>query len=265
MLPEELEKAIEADRQAGRLPCCAVATVGTTSSTAMDPLRTIGEICERHGLWLHVDAAMAGSAAILPEMRYLLDGVEYADSFVFNPHKWLFTNFDCSAYFVKDVHALTSTFEILPEYLKTDLDRLVKNFRDWGIPLGRRFRALKLWFVLRHFGIKGLQEKIRSHIEYAKEFASWIEQNPVFELMAPVPINLVCFRYYPPDRSLSEEELEKINKALMDELNRSGKLFLTHTKLKGKFTLRLCIGQTQTTQRHVRMAWESIQATAVKL
>ncbi len=262
MIPEELEKAIDADKKNGHLPCCVVATVGTTSSTAMDPLRPIGEICNHHRLWLHIDAAMAGTAAILPEIRHILDGIELADSFVFNPHKWMFTNFDCSAYFCKDSKALTSTFEILPEYLKTDVDRRVKNFRDWGIPLGRRFRALKLWFVIRYFGIRGLQQKVRAHIELAKEFESWVREDPQFEVMAPVTINLVCFRYHPSHRTFTEEELEKINKGLMDELNRSGRMFITHTKLKGKFSLRFCIGQTNTTREHVQKAWEALQASA---
>ena len=263
MIPEELEKAIETDRQDDHAPCCVVATVGTTSSTGMDPLRPIGEICGHYRLWLHVDAAMAGTAAILPEMRHLLDGIEYADSFVFNPHKWMFTNFDCSAYFCKDPKALTSTFEILPEYLKTGVDRRVKNFRDWGIPLGRRFRALKLWFVIRYFGIRGLQAKVRAHIQLAKKFESWIRTDPRFEMMAPVTINVVCFRYHPSNRT--EGELEQINQGLMDELNRSGRMFLTHTKLKGKFTLRLCIGQTNTTQDHVRRAWQRLQASVADL
>jgi aromatic-L-amino-acid decarboxylase len=231
----------------------------------MDPLRPIGKICDHHGIWLHVDAAMAGTAAMLPEMRYILDGIEFADSFVFNPHKWMFTNFDCSAYFCKDPKALTSTFENLPEYLKTDADRQVKNFRDWGIPLGRRFRALKLWFVIRSFGIKGLQEKVRAHIELAKEFESWIQEDPQFEVMAPVTINLVCFRYHPSHRNFSEEELEEINKVLMDKLNRSGKMFITHAKLKGKFTLRFCIGQTNTTREHVQKAWDQLQASVSHL
>ena len=261
MIPAELKQAINADKKDGHVPCCVVATVGTTSSTSMDPLRPIGEICDHHGVWLHVDAAMAGTAAMLPEMRYIFDGIEFADSFVFNPHKWMFTNFDCSAYFCKDPKALTSTFEILPEYLKTDADRQVKNFRDWGIPLGRRFRALKLWFVIRSFGIKGLQEKVRAHIQLAKEFESWIREDPQFEVTAPVTINLVCFRYNPSHRNFSEEELEQINKALMDELNRSGKMFITHTKLKGKFTLRLSIGQTNTTREHVQKAWDQIRAS----
>lgn len=265
MIPEELEKSIHADIKDGHIPCCVVATLGTTSSTGMDPLRPIGEICTQHGVWLHVDAAQAGTAAILPEMRHILDGIEFAHSFVFNPHKWMFTNFDCSAYFCKDPEILTSTFEILPEYLKTDVDHRVKNFRDWGVPLGRRFRALKLWFVIRHFGIRGLQEKVRGHMELAKEFQAWIREDPRFELMAPLTINLVCFRYHPSHRTITEEELERMNKELMDELNGSGKMFITHTKLKGKFALRICIGQTNTSREHVRKAWERIRASVEKL
>lgn len=265
MIPGELEKSIDADEKDGHLPCCVVATLGTTSSTGIDPLRPIGEICDHHRIWLHVDAALAGTAAILPEMRHILDGIEFADSFVFNPHKWMFTNFDCSAYFCRDPKGLTSTFEILPEYLKTDADLRVKNFRDWGIPLGRRFRALKLWFVIRHFGIKGLQQKVRSHIQLAREFESWIRKDPRFEVMAPVTVNLVCFRYHPSQGTFTEEELERINKGLMDELNRSGRMFITHTKLKGRLTLRLCIGQTNTTRGHVQGAWERIQAAVARL
>jgi len=262
MTPEALEQNIKADKKKGYVSCCVVATVGTTSSTAIDPLRPIGEICNRFGLWLHVDGAMAGTAAILPEMRYILDGIELADSFVFNPHKWMFTNFDCSAYFCRDPKVLTSTFEIMPEYLKTGVDRQVKNFRDWGIPLGRRFRALKLWFVIRRFGIKGLQDKVRNHLKLAREFASWIDKDPQFELMAPVTMNLVCFRFHPSQKTMTEEELERVNKGLMDRVNRSGRMFITHTKLKGKFALRLCIGQTNTTRGHVKRAWERIQAGA---
>jgi aromatic-L-amino-acid decarboxylase len=264
MSPEALEKAIQEDKDKGDVPCCAVATLGTTSSTAMDPIKPIGEICRRHQVWLHVDAAMAGTAAILPEMRHILEGIELADSFVFNPHKWMFTNFDCSAYYCKDPKALTATFEIMPEYLKTGVDLQVKNFRDWGIPLGRRFRALKLWFVIRHFGVKGLQEKIRSHIALAREFESWILEDERFQLMAPVTINLVCFRYNPPERHLDEDELEQMNKAIMDQVNGSGRMFITHTKLKRKFSLRICIGQTNTNRGHVERAWQEIKAAIPK-
>jgi aromatic-L-amino-acid decarboxylase len=258
MIPELLERAIEKDKQEGLIPCCVVATVGTTSSTAMDPLPAIGEICARYGAWFHVDAAMAGTAAVLPEMRHILDGVELADSFVFNPHKWMFTNYDCSAYFCRESRILISTFKVMPEYLKTNADQLVNNYRDWGISLGRRFRALKLWFVMRSFGVAGIQKKVREHIALAKELASWIEKHPEFEILAPVSLNLVCFRYSPFQRLCSEEETEQINKALMDRLNQSGEMFLTHTKLKGKFALRLCVGQTNTAREHVEKAWERI-------
>ena len=258
MIPEKLERAIEIDRREGFIPCCVVATVGTTSSTAIDPLPAIGEICTRYNSWFHVDAAMAGTAAILPEMRHILDGVERADSFVFNPHKWMFTNYDCSAYFCKQPNILKSIFKVMPEYLKTDADQIVINYRDWGISLGRRFRALKLWFVIRSFGLSGLRKRIREHIALANELASWIENHPEFEVLAPVSINLVCFRFNPSPRLYSEEEMEQINKGLMDRLNRSGEMFLTHTKLKGKFALRLCVGQTHTTREHVEKAWERI-------
>jgi len=264
MDPQDLERRIEEDRDRGFHPCCVTATVGTTSSTALDPLRPIGEIAQRHGLWFHVDAALAGSAAILPEKRWILDGIELADSFVFNPHKWLFTNFDCSAFFCRDPEALTATFSILPEYLKTDLDRQVINFRDWGIQLGRRFRALKLWFVIRYYGVEGLQEMLRRHLDLAQEFKEWVEQSQDFELLAPVPLNTICFRFQPGKRSgndLSPKELERLNKALLDEVNRSGKIYMTHTILGDTFCLRLSIGQTQTQREHVVQAWEAIRGS----
>jgi aromatic-L-amino-acid decarboxylase len=263
MIPDELEKAITKDKADGIKPCCVVAALGTTSSLALDPLRPIGEICRKYDVWFHIDAAMAGTAAILPEKQHILDGVELADSFVFNPHKWLFTNFDCSAYFCRDARHLIRTFSIDPEYLKTDVDMKVKNFRDWGIQLGRRFRALKLWFVIRSLGVEGLKEKVRQHIRMAEEFAGWISEDSRFELVVPVSLNLVCFRYNPKDKSYSEEELNEKNKALLDDLNHSGKLFLTHTKLKGKYTLRFCIGQTNTDRHHVEEAWRSIQSSKI--
>jgi len=239
-----------------------VATVGTTSSTAVDPVAPVAEIAREHGLWLHVDAALAGSAAILPEKRWLLDGVDRADSFVFNPHKWLFTNFDCSAYFTSDVGTLIGAMSILPEYLRTDQGEEVSNFRDWGIPLGRRFRALKLWFVLRNFGVEGLQARLRDHIACAEEFAGWIDAAEDFERLAPVTVNTICFRYRPP-AAAGEPELERLNKALLEEVNRSGRIYLTHTKLDGRYTLRLCVGQTLTRRRHVVEAWECIRGTRV--
>ncbi|UCF04592.1 MAG: aspartate aminotransferase family protein [bacterium] len=263
MNPENLRRCIEEDRSNGLHPCCVVATVGTTSSTAIDPLGPIGVIAENYGLWLHVDAALAGSAAILPEKRWILDGVEKADSFVFNPHKWLFTNFDCSAFYCRHPDILTSALSIQPEYLKTGQDCRVVNFRDWGIQLGRRFRSLKLWFVLRYYGVEGLQERLREHIGLAAGFASWIERSADFELMAPVPLNTVCFRYRPVGATLPEEELEAMNRELMDDVNRSGRIYITHTRLRGTFCLRLSIGQMRTDLDDVKMAWEVLQQSDV--
>jgi len=223
--PGQLKQAIEADLKVGNKPICVVATLGTTGVTAIDPLSEIAKICSRYGIWLHVDAAFAGSALILPEFRWMIEGVEGADSFVFNPHKWLFTNFDCSAYFVKDETALIRTFEILPEYLKTTEAERVNNYRDWGVQLGRRFRALKLWFVIRSYGITELQKKLREHLRMAQELAGRIRETAGFQLMAPVPLNLVCFRYAP--EGVPETSLNTLNMELMERLNRTGKIYLT--------------------------------------
>ena len=259
---EALEMAIEEDLAAGFKPCCICATVGTTSSTALDPLTRIGEIARRYGIWLHVDAALAGSAAILPEKRSILDGVEMADSFVFNPHKWLFTNFDCSAFFVKDPETLIKVFSIDPEYLKTSRDSEVTNYRDWGIQLGRRFRALKLWFVIRYYGVDGIRDRLRAHLELAQEFRSWIEEDPDFELLAPVHVNTICFRFRPEGSSPGEKRLEALNRAIMDGINASGKIYITHTRLGGRFCMRFSIGQTYTRRDHVTSAWELIREHA---
>jgi len=261
MIPEDLERAITEDLERGFTPLCVVAATGTTGSTALDPLRSIGEICVKHRVWYHVDAAFAGSALLLPEKRWMIDGVEYADSFVFNPHKWMFTNFDCSAYFVRDVEALVRTFEILPEYLKTSDHERVNNYRDWGIQLGRRFRALKLWFVIRSFGVRGLQEKIRNHIAMAQALSEQMRKSPDFEILAPVHLNAICFRYHPANVH-DPEELNRLNTRLLENLNNTGSLFLTHTKLNGAFTLRLVIGQTEVRDEHVRNAWAIIQDLA---
>jgi aromatic-L-amino-acid decarboxylase len=263
LIPNRLEEAVQEDKRRGFKPCCVVATVGTTSSTAVDPLRPIGQVCRRHGLWLHVDAAFAGTAAVLPEMRWLLDGVEFADSFVFNPHKWMLTNFDCSAYFVRDPDLLRRTFEIRPEYLKTGQDALVKNYRDWGIQLGRRFRSLKLWFVIRSYGLEGIQAMVREHLRLARLFESWVRAEPGFEILAPVNLSLVCFRWN--DGRKSEKELAALNKELMDRVNATGRIFLTHTTLKEKFALRLAVGQRTTEERHVRLAWELLAREAERL
>jgi len=262
MIPSELEAAIVQDRKADRVPACVVATLGTTSSTAIDPLDAIGKICDRHGVWLHVDAAFAGTAAILPEKRGMLKGAEYMDSFVFNPHKWMLTNFDCSAYFIKDPDALIRTFEIHPEYLKTGVDAQVKNFRDWGIQLGRRFRALKLWFVIRSYGVKGLQEMVREHIRLAQMFENWVREHEHFEPMAPVSLSLVCFRL---NDGRPQEDLNSLNSELLDSLNHTGKVFLTHTSLRGKYVLRMAIGQRTTTEQHVRQAWDLIKVKAAEV
>jgi aromatic-L-amino-acid decarboxylase len=264
MNPNDLELAILNDIENGLVPLWVVVAIGTTGSTAIDSLRKIGEICKKYRIWLHVDAAYAGSALILPEMRYLIDGIELADSFVFNPHKWLFTNFDCSAYFMKDKESLLKTFEILPEYLKTKEDADVNNYRDWGIPLGRRFRALKLWFVIRSYGIDGLQSKIRFHIEMAQDLAKKISESKEFEILAPVILNAICFRYH-PEHIHNPEKLDKLNKNLLEALNNTGKIYLTHTKLKGIYTLRLVIGQTEVQQHHVDAAWALIQILAHEL
>ena len=259
VIPEKLEEAMTRDRDAGFVPACVVATVGTTSSGAIDPLRAVGEICRKHGAWFHVDAAWAGTAALLPEKRWILDGVELADSFVFNPHKWMVTNFDCSAYFVKDPAALVRTFEIHPEYLKTGVDAKVKNYRDWGIQLGRRFRALKLWFVIRSYGVEGLQAMVREHLRLAALVKDWVEGDGRFELLAPVDLGLVCFRL---DDGREESGLNELNRRLLERVNASGRVFLTHTTLRGKYTIRLVVGQRTTEERHVRGAWDIISAAA---
>lgn len=262
MVPSRLEESIDRDRERGLEPACVVATLGTTSSTAIDPLAPIGKICRRHGLWLHVDAAYAGTAAILHEKKEMLEGAEFIDSFVFNPHKWMFTNFDCSAYFVKDPGDLIRTFEINPEYLKTGLDRQVKKFRDWGIQLGRRFRALKLWFVIRYYGVEGLQKMIREHIRLAQMFKGWVEGHKHFELMAPVNLSLVCFRL---NDGRNEEALNSLNQQFLKSLNQTGKVFLTHTSLRGKYVLRMAIGSRTTEKQHVKEAWELILNKAAEV
>lgn len=258
MQPESLREAIQADLAQGYHPLAVVATLGTTSSTAIDPLSAIAEICREFGLWLHVDAAYGGNALVLPEFHWMIQGIEQADSLVMNPHKWLFTHFDCSAYFVKDAATLVQTFEILPEYLKTEADQRVNNYRDWGIPLGRRFRALKLWFVLRHFGLEGLQEKLRFHNQQAQRFGQWVQTHKDFELLTPITMNLVCFRF----AGKGIQDLDAFNAELVARLNRTGKLYLTHTKLSGTYTLRFVPGATRLQASDVEDAWQLIAQTA---
>jgi aromatic-L-amino-acid decarboxylase len=258
--PELLERAIAEDLAAGIRPACVVATVGTTSSTAIDPVPAIAGICRRHGVWLHVDAAYAGAAAIVPELRWVLDGVSDADSLVLNPHKWLLTNFDCTAYYVRDPGALVAAFQASPEYLRTAYDPEVANFREWGIQLGRRFRALKLWFVLRSYGVEGLQAMIRRHVALARELEGWIREDPAFELMAPVPLGLVCFRHR--RAGLDQAELDQLNARLLARVNASRRVFLTHTRLGGRYAIRLVVGQRTTERRHVEEAWRLLREAA---
>lgn len=262
MISELLREAIESDLDAGFVPLAVVSAFGTTGSTAIDPIIEISKIAKEYSLFHHVDAALAGTALILPELRYLAEGIEYADSLVFNPHKWMFTNFDCSAYFIKDKDALTRTFSILPEYLKTKQDSLVNNYRDWGIQLGRRFRALKLWFVVREYGVEGIQAKIREHLELTKFFADKLLALNIFEIMAPYPFNTVCFRLNP---KIDSNELDILNEQLLTKLNSTGKLFLSHTKLNGQYVLRFVVGQTHTELKHVLAAIELIHQISDQL
>jgi aromatic-L-amino-acid decarboxylase len=258
MRADALGQQIVADIRAGLIPCFVCATVGTTSSNAIDPIREIGRICGQHNLWLHVDAAMSGTAALCPEFRFIHDGVELADSYTFNPHKWMFTNFDCNCFFIADRKHLIQTLSILPEYLRNQATEsgAVIDYRDWHIQLGRRFRSLKLWFVIRHYGVEGLQYHIREHIRLAQQFLGWVRDDARFELAAPAKLNLVCFRLRSGDEA---------NQLVMDRLNRSGDLYLTHTKLDSKFTLRFCVGQTNTQARHVEQAWHRIQEETSKI
>ncbi|HEY7914028.1 MAG TPA: pyridoxal-dependent decarboxylase [Blastocatellia bacterium] len=260
-----LERAIEEDREQGWLPFCVVATVGTTSVTSVDPVDRIADICERNGLWLHVDAAYGGSAAVVPEMRYLMEGCERADSLVMNPHKWLFVPIDLSALYTRRMDVLRRAFSLVPEYLRTTDSDEVQNFMDYGPQLGRRFRALKLWFVLRYFGEEGIAARIRYHMRLAREFATWVEESEDFELLAPVPLSLVCFRASPAAWRTDETRLEQLNARLLDEVNREGRVFLSHTKLNGRFALRLAIGNIRTTHDHVKMAWDELNAVLARI
>lgn len=258
MSPLALEKRIQEDRAAGGTPFFVCATLGTTSSNALDPIARIGQICNDERLWLHVDAAMCGTAALCPEFRFLSDGIDHADSYSVDPHKWMFTSLDCSCFFVKDRTSLINSLSVLPEFLRNRATEsgAVIDYRDWSIPLGRRFRALKLWFVIRHYGVQGLQYHVRRHVELAQRFASWVRDDERFEMMAPAPLNLVCFRHRGGD---------EVNEALMHRLNETGKLFLTHTKLDDRFVLRMAIGQTETEARHVQHAWDLIRELAPPL
>ncbi|WP_422359906.1 pyridoxal phosphate-dependent decarboxylase family protein [Reichenbachiella sp.] len=263
IIPSALETAIKSDIENGFIPCAVVAAVGTTGTLAIDPVDTIGDLCKKYDVWLHIDAAYAGTALMLPEYHSMTAGIEKADSFVFNPHKWMFTNFDCTVYFIKDEEALIKTFEILPEYLKTSTRGQVKDYRDWGVPLGRRFRALKLWFVIRDFGIEGIQTRLREHMSYAQWFADQVNENEHFELVIEPKLNVVCFRGIASEKN--EEQLDKLNANLVAAINSSGEAYLTHTKVKGKYALRMVIGQTYVQQNHVEESWQLIQDKANEL
>jgi aromatic-L-amino-acid decarboxylase len=253
--PELLSDQIKKDRKAGLVPCFICATIGTTSSNAIDPLSKIGAICSEEEIWLHVDAAMSGTAALCPEFRYIQEGLDLADSYCFNPHKWMFTNFDCDCFYVADRKTLIKTLSVLPEYLRNKATEsgAVTDYRDWHVPLGRRFRALKLWCVIRHYGVEGLQHHVRQHVKLAQEFAGWVAQSDDLELAVSPPLNLICFRHRKGDEA---------TKQLLTKLNDSGKLYVTHTILDGKYTLRFCVGQTNTQRRHVVNAWKEIKKQA---
>ena len=261
MKPDALAAAVAADRAAGYLPLACVATVGTTSTSSIDPVPAIAELCRREQIWLHVDGAYGGMLAIVPEYRSVLAGVEGADSLVVNPHKWLFTPFDCSAFFIRRPEVLKRAFSLVPEYLVTREQDEVVNYMDYGVQLGRRFRALKLWMVIRAFGVDGLVERLREHCVLARELASWIEASENWDLMAPVPFALVCFRYAPP--GASDRELNELNERIMHEVNAGGDAFLSHTRLGERFTLRASIGNIRTEARHVHVLWDRLREAAM--
>ena len=263
MILKALQEAIKEDIAAGFRPFFVAATVGTTSTTSIDPVPAIADICRQHSLWLHVDGAYGGMAALLPEMRCVLDGCQHADSIVVNPHKWLFTPIDCSAFYVRDPSILKRAFSLVPEYLKTS-EEDVTNYMDWGVQLGRRFRALKLWMVIRYFGHEGLAARIRYHLELARQFCAWVDSSPVFERLAPTPFSTICFRAHPQGID-DEVVLDRLNAEIMEAANTSGKIYISHTRLKGKFALRLAIGNLRTTEKHVADAWQLLQEQAMDL
>ncbi len=259
MDPRALASAIAEDRAAGAVPVAVVATVGTTSMTSADPLPAIADLCARERLWLHVDAAYAGAAAILPEYRHFFDGWERADSVVVNPHKWLFTPFDLSAFYCRRMNVVRAAFSLVPEYLRTSEGAEARNLMDTGVQLGRRFRALKLWMILRHFGAEGLRAVLRTHVDLAKRFAAWVDESDDFERLAPVPFSVVCFRARPHGASLSDDELDALNERLMAAVNATGEIFISHTRINGALALRLAIGNLRTAEHHVVRAWDLLR------
>ena len=264
MIPEKLQEVIEEDRKNGWLPFCVVATVGTTSTTSIDPVKKIGAICEKENIWLHIDAAYGGTAAILPEMKYILEGIEKADSIVVNPHKWMFTPIDLSAFYTKKPDILKRAFSLVAEYLKTGEDNEAENLMDYGIQLGRRFRSLKLWFVIRYFGLQGIISILREHLRLAHLFSEWIDASPRFERMAPVDFGVVCFRFHPQNIK-DEEQLNELNEKLLNIINESGKLFISHTKINNIYMLRISISGLRTEEKNVKNAWILIRKEAERL
>ncbi len=263
MIPEKLDETIKEDIKNGWLPFIVVATVGTTSTTSIDPVEVIADITERNNMWLHIDSAYAGVTAMIPEMKWITSGWDRADSLVINPHKWMFTPMDLSVYFTRKPDVLKRAFSLSAEYLKTNQDNEVENLMDYGIQLGRRFRSLKLWFIIRYFGVEGLSARIKNHINLAQEIADWIKAEKDFELMAPVPFSTVCFRFNPGNKN--HDELNKLNENLLENINASGKLFLSHTKLNGKFVIRLTIGSIRHERRHIEEAWELIKNISLEI
>jgi aromatic-L-amino-acid decarboxylase len=263
MRPDALEACLAGDVEAGMRPLAVVATVGTTSTTSIDPVPSIAEIAQRRHVWLHVDAAYAGMAAMVPEFRGLLDGVARADSLVVNPHKWMFVPMDLSVLFVKNEAMVRRAFSLVPEYLTTPEGDAV-NYMDYGLQLGRRFRALKLWFVLRHFGAQGIRQRLRDHVELAQRFASWVREAPGWEVLAPHPLSVVCFRWHPPF-ARDEEELERLNTRLLHAANDTGEMFISHTKIEGRYALRMAIGNVRTRLDDVQAAWGVLRACALRL
>jgi aromatic-L-amino-acid/L-tryptophan decarboxylase len=262
MRVDALEAAIAEDRAALWLPIAVVATVGTTSTTSVDPVAAIADICERERLWLHVDAAYAGVAAMLPSHAHILDGADRADSLVVNPHKWLFTPFDLSAFYCRRMDMIRAAFALTPDYLMTAEAGQVKNLMDTGVQLGRRFRALKLWMILRSYGAQAIREHLSAHIQLAQQLAGWIDAHPDFERLAPVPFSVVCFRWKPAGRALSDEELDAANQRLNDAVNQTGEVFISPTRLRGRVALRIAIGHIRTSEPHVRRVWDLLQAHA---
>lgn len=259
MRPDTLAAMVADDRARGHLPMAVIATVGTTGTTSVDPVPDIADICERESIWLHVDGAYGGVAGLVPELRHHMNGVERADSLVVNPHKWLFTPVDCSAFWVRDRTVLHRAFTLVPEYLATPEQDDVVNLMDYGVQLGRRFRALKLWMVLRTFGADGLAARLRAHCELAREFASWVESEPGWEVMAPVPFSVVCFRYAPS----GVDDPDTLNARILKTVNASGEAFLSHTRLGDRYALRLAIGNIRTGRPHVERVWDALRRAAL--